>query len=485
MSFYDKNKTGELLGRLSSDTAVIQNALSVNISMFVRNLAQALGGLVLLFITSAKLTFFILILIPPLAWLAARFGKKVKSISRQTQDALADSSAVAEEGISGIRTVKAFAQEDWESSRYSNRLEKGFNLSVKKIKEIAKFTGLISSLGLAAIVFIIWYGGHLVIAGNLSVGTLTSYLLYVMTVAFSVGMLGSLYSDFMSAFGAGERIFELLEQRPEINADNRHSGVCEIQQGKIEFINARFSYPARPSVDVLQSINFSIMPNETIALVGASGSGKTTIAQLILRFYNLNSGQLEIDGKNISEFNLTALRKNIGIVSQEPILVSESIEENIRYARPQASQEEVVSAAKLAHAHDFIVGLPDQYKTLVGEKGMQLSGGQKQRVAIARAILKNPKILILDEATSALDSESEFLVQKALENLMRSKTTIIIAHRLSTVKKADKILVLEQGKIIQSGSHDSLLLENNGYYKKLIDKQINSPEGLLQDSHKE
>ncbi len=471
MTFFDFSKTGELLGRLSSDTAVLQNALSVNISMLVRNLVQGTAGIVLLFFTSAKLTIFILLLIPPLGFLAARFGKRVKSISRSTQDALANSSAIAEESLSGVRTVKAFAQEDWEINRYKDRLETSFQLSLKKIIEVAKFTGLVSTLGFGAIVFIVWYGGNLVISGEMSVGTLTSYLLYVMTVAFSAGMLGGLYTDFMSAFGAGHRIFELLEKAKESRPENTQT-ISEIESAQIIFKDAVFSYPARPDVEVLKKISLELNPEETIAIVGPSGSGKSTIAQLLMHFYDLQSGTLTIDGKDIKSFDNQALRQQIGLVSQEPILISESIQDNIRYARPEATYEEVIAAAKLAYAHDFITSFPDKYNTLVGEKGVQLSGGQKQRVAIARAILKNPKILILDEATSALDSESEFLVQEALENLMKKKTTIIIAHRLSTVKKADRILVLDQGRIVQSGKHEVLITETNGFYNKLIEKQF-------------
>ena len=472
MTFFDFSKTGELLGRLSADTAVLQNALSVNISMLVRNLVQAIGGIILLFITSTKLTIFILILIPPLAFLVARFGKKVKTISKSSQDALADSSAVAEESISGVRTVKAFAQEKWEIKRYDERLENSYLLSMKKIWEVTKFTGVVSTLGLGAITFIVWYGGNLVISGEMSVGTLTSYLLYVMTVAFSAGLLGSLYTDFMSAFGAGHRLFELLD-KAQIHALTDVHKKSEITKGHIKFTEAEFAYPARPDMKVLKKINLELSPQETIAIVGSSGSGKSTIAQLLMRFYDLNSGSITIDGENINQFNIYDLRQQIGLVSQEPILISESIEDNIRYARPEASTEEVIAAAKLAYAHDFVMAFTDQYKTLVGEKGVQLSGGQKQRIAIARAILKNPKILILDEATSALDSESEFLVQEALENLMESKTTIIIAHRLSTVKKADKILVLDQGKIVQAGTHAELILDQVGFYNKLIEKQFN------------
>ena len=472
MPFFDFSKTGELLGRLSADTAVLQNALSVNISMLIRSLFQTVGGLILLFITSTKLTIFILIVIPPIALLVAVFGKKVKAVSKATQDALAISSSVAEESISGIRTVKAFAQEGWEIKRYDEHLQDSFNLSKKRISIVANFTGLVSMMGFLAIVFIVWLGGKLVIQNEMSIGTLTSYILYVMTVAFSAGLLGSLYTDFMSAFGAGHRIFELME-KSTVGLENLNKPLKNIYEGNIEFKLANFSYPARPESLILNQLSLKIEARETIAIVGSSGGGKSTIAQLLMRFYDLNSGEILIDNKSIKDYDLYALRNQIGIVSQEPILISESIEDNIRYGKPDATFEEVTQAAQLAYAHDFISTFSSGYKTLVGEKGVQLSGGQKQRVAIARAILKDPKILILDEATSALDSESESLVQKALEHLRKTRTTLVIAHRLSTIKSADKIFVLDQGHIVQFGSHEELILNKDGFYNKLIQKQFN------------
>jgi len=473
MPFFDFTKTGELLGRLSADTAILQNALSVNISMLVRSGFQAFGGLILLFITSAKLTLFILVIVPPVALIIAIFGKKVKSYAKRTQDALALSSTVAQESISGVRTVKAFAQENWEINRYDEQLENSFNLSKKRIKTVANFTGLISILSFFAIVFIVWFGGREVINNEMSIGTLTSYILYVMTVAFSAGILGSLYTDFMSAFGAGHRVFDLIE-RSTVSSENSIKNLKTINEAKIEFKDATFAYPARDEINIIKNLTFKIDPKQSIALVGSSGAGKSTITQLLMRFYDLNAGEILIDDNPIRDFDLYALREQVGIVSQEPILISESIEDNIRYGKPKATFKEIEDAAKLAYAHDFITQFPNGYKTLVGEKGVQLSGGQKQRVAIARAILKNPKILILDEATSALDSESESLVQKALDNLRQSRTTIIIAHRLSTIKNADLIYVLNNGEIIQSGSHEKLMSETDGFYKKLIQKQFSS-----------
>jgi ABC-type multidrug transport system fused ATPase/permease subunit len=469
MVFFDRQKTGELLGRLSADTAVLQNALSVNISMLLRSLGQAIGSLIMLFTISPKLTVFILLIIPPLGLFAVIFGKRVKVTSKKTQDALANSFAIAEESLSGIRTVKAFAQESLESSRYNNRLDQSFELSKLKIKEIAKFSGLVSFVGLCSIVFIIWYGGTLVIEKHMTVGSLTSFLLYVMTVAFSVAMMASLYTDFMSALGASNRLFELIDRVPDL--DKNPEGLKMIKKGKIEFNSVSFSYPARPEVQVLNEISFSINPYETIAIVGSSGGGKSTIVQLIIRFYELMKGSIKIDDRDLKDYHLESLRRGVGLVSQEPILISETLFENIRYGKPSASLEEVIEAAKQAYAHDFISKFPDGYQTLVGEKGVQLSGGQKQRVAIARALIKDPRILILDEATSALDAESEFLVQESLKNLLGKRTTIIIAHRLSTIKQADKILVLDQGRMVQEGTHQDLLLNPDGIYKKLIERQ--------------
>lgn len=475
VSFFDKQKTGELLGRLSSDTSVLQNALSVNISMLVRSLVQALGALIMLFMTSAKLTIFILIIIPPLGFLAARFGKKVKAISKRAQDALAASSGVAEEGMAGVRTVKSFAQESFENKRYHEKLDASFELSKEKISVVAKFTNLVSLVGFTAVVFIVWYGGKLVIEGEMSVGTLTSFLLYVITVAFSVGMLGSLWTDFMSAFGASGRIFELLEKPTEDLA----TGLFKVEFGKVEFKDVHFAYPARPQFPVLQGVSFSIDPHETVAVVGSSGAGKSTLVQLLMRFYETKSGKIYFDGIESTQYSLQGLRESIGLVAQEPVLVSESLFENIRYGKPESTIEEVKEAAKKAFAHDFISGFPDGYETLVGERGVQLSGGQKQRVAIARALLKNPRILVLDEATSALDSESEHLVQKALENQIGKRATLIIAHRLSTVKRADKIIVMQEGKVVQVGTHQDLFKEENGLYHKLVERQFeNSKENL-------
>ncbi|MEQ1724172.1 MAG: ABC transporter transmembrane domain-containing protein, partial [Pseudobdellovibrio sp.] len=470
IAFFDFNKTGELISRISNDTAILQNAVSVNISMGLRNLAGAVGGLILMAYTSPKLALSMLVVIPPVALGAAFFGKKIRLFSRRAQDSLAEASIVAEETISGIRTVRSFAQEGFENLRYDNSLNNSLKAVQDKVKQISWFMALASVLGYAAISGVIWFGGRQVITSELSIGDLTQFLIYLMIVAFSVGSLGSLWGDFMSAVGAGKRIFEIMERKAEM--DLQSGKRLDSLSGAVEFNNVGFSYPARKELKVLEDFKLKLKPNQVVALVGPSGSGKTTVASLLTRLYDVDSGEILLDGVAIKDIEPNWLRTQIGIVSQEPILISSSIEENIRYANNLASHEEVVTAAKQANAHNFIMSFTEQYNTLVGERGIQLSGGQKQRIAIARAILKNPRILILDEATSALDTESESLVQDALNKLMKNRTTLIIAHRLSTVQNADVICVLEKGKIVESGSHVELLKNQNGLYRKLVEGQL-------------
>ena len=444
--------------------------MSVNISMLIRSTTQALGSLLMLFLTSAKLSLFIVVLIPPMALLVAQFGKKVKKISKITQDSLAQSMGVAEEGISGVRTVKAFVGEEYEIKRYKDSLDNAFQSAKRRILEITKFTSLVSTTGLSVFVFVIWYGGTLVLDGELSVGTLTAFLMYVMTLAFSIGMLGSLWADFMSAFGASTRIFEILEVEESESLQTDHPTL--VKDGSVCFQNVSFSYPSRPNIEVLRNISFEVSPFETVAIVGSSGGGKSTIVKLLMNFYKVSEGQIFVGDKPMKDYSISSLRGVIGLVPQEPILISESIAQNISYGQQGASPEQIETAARIAYADDFIRSFPDGYDTLVGEKGLQLSGGQKQRIALARAVIKDPRILILDEATSALDSQSEAMVQRALDNLIGKRSTIIIAHRLSTVKKADRILVVDKGQIAQEGSHEELLKDVDGIYHDLVSHQF-------------
>ena len=468
IAFFDGRRTGELMSRLAADSTVLQNAVSVNISMLMRNLGAAVGGLILLIYTSPSLAFALFAVIPPLAAGTAGFGRKVRKISRQVQDAIADTASIAEETISGIRTVRAFAREDWEAERYRHALTKALTTSRKRIRLISLFTGSATFLGYLGIVAIIYYGGSLVIDKQMSIGDLTSFILYTLTVAVSVGMLGSLWTDFNAATGAGHRIFEILDRQPALTGG--HTRLNPIQ-GDIQFDAVSFSYPSRPDIPVLRELTLRISPGEIIALVGPSGSGKSTIAALITRFYEPITGTISLDQQDLRDLDPDWLRRQIGIVSQDPVLMSTSIYANICYGSSDASQAEVLQVARDAHADQFISGFTQGYDTVVGERGVQLSGGQRQRIAIARAMLKNPKILILDEATSALDAESEHLVQDALQRLMRGRTSLVIAHRLSTVRNAHRILVIDGGRIVQEGTHHTLIRNTGGVYYKLVHLQ--------------
>ena len=469
VSFFDFNRTGELMSRLASDCTTLQNTVSVNVSMGLRNLGQALGGLGFMFYTSWKLSLIMLLLIPPIGIAAAFFGKRIRKYSKDFQTSLAEASIVAEESISGLRTVKSFAQESKESLRYEASLTNALATAKKRIMAIAQFIGLGMTVGFAAVCFVLWLGGREVLLKEMSVGDLSQFLLYLMLVAIGVGSLGSLWGDFMSGVGASTRVFEILERVPAFSDEGQ---ILKDFKAMIEFQKVSFSYPTRPDISVLNELSWSMKAGETIALVGTSGSGKSTVASLIPRFYEPTGGKILIDGVNLSEIKPSWLRRQIGVVSQEPILISSTIIENIRYGKPFATESEVIVAAKDANAWEFIKNFPDGLNTKVGEKGLQLSGGLKQRVAIARALLKDPKILILDEATSNLDTASEHLVQEALHRLMQGRSTLIIAHRLNTVKFADRILVLKNGQIIQQGKHEDLSKITDGFYYQLLQRQF-------------
>ncbi|WP_414697018.1 ABC transporter ATP-binding protein [Oligoflexus sp.] len=470
IAFFDTRRTGELMSRLSSDATVLQNAVSVNISLSMRNLGAAVGGLVLLVYTSPVLAFGLFACVPPIAIGTALFGRKIRKISRDVQDALAETGTIAEETISGVRTVRAFAKESTEVQRYAGAVQKSYGLARKRIRSISVITIIAGLLGYAAIAGVLWYGGRLVVDGEMTVGDLTSFILYAMTVAVSVGTLGSLWTDFMSASGAARRVFDILDRTPTIPL--RGGDTLPRVEGLVAFERVHFSYPSRPDVVVLQDLDLVIRPGEVVALVGPSGSGKSTIASLICRFYDPTQGRVCLDARDIRELDGDWLRQQIGVVSQDPVLLSASIAANIRYGKAEATDAEVEAAARAAHAHEFIQGFPQGYETIVGERGIQLSGGQRQRVAIARAMLKDPRVLILDEATSALDAESEHLVQEALDVLMTSRTTVVIAHRLSTVRNADRVLVIQSGRIVQSGDHQQLMNDRDGMYFKLVNRQF-------------
>lgn len=468
IGFFDHRRTGELLNRLTSDATVLQKAVTVNVSMGLRFALSGLGAIAILIWTSWKLALLMLAVVPIIAIGAGWYGRILRKISRSVQDAFAEANSIAEESIGGIRTVRSFAREAHEHERYTAGIESAFQLAKKRAWVGAWFSGLISFAGYGSIVAVLWYGGHLLASGDMDFGELTSFMLYTFTVAFSLGALSGLYEDFAKAIGASDRVFELLERESE-QPDGTE--VVKEPKGKLEFQDVVFSYPTRPDAQVLNGVSFLIEPNQVVALVGPSGGGKSTVAALISRFYDVQGGDIKLDGLSLSNINMDWLREHVAVVRQEPILFAASILDNIRYGKLTATEEEVIAAAKAANAHEFVSDFPEAYETLVGERGVRLSGGQKQRIAIARAILKDPVILILDEATSALDVESEHLVQEALERLMENRSSLVIAHRLSTIQHADRVVVLSDGRVVEEGLHGDLLAQE-GLYHRLVHKQF-------------
>jgi ATP-binding cassette subfamily B protein len=466
--FFDTEKVGELSSRLSSDASLLQTTVTANVSMVLRNLTIAGGALTMLMVTSPRLTLMMLGVVPPVALSAVYYGRRVRKLSKESQDALARASEVAVESLGGIRTVRSFAAEAKEITRYRGAIDASLVLAFKRIKLSAGFFGIAFFAAFGSGVFVFWYGARMVAAGDLSPGSLISFLFNTMQMAFGLSALAELWTDLQRAAGAAERVFDLLHRAPKIPTGGKQ---LERVEGRVAFEHVSFAYPSRPNSNVLQDFSLALEPGEVVAVVGPSGAGKSTIASMLYRLYDPANGRLTMDRVPYSELDAEWLRRQVGVVAQEPLLFSTSIIENIRYGRPDATEAEVEAAAKLANAHSFISKFPEGYQTLVGERGIQLSGGQKQRVAIARAVLKDPRILILDEATSALDAESEHLVREALERLMLGRTTLVIAHRLSTVKGAARVVVLDGGAIVQSGTHASLVGEE-GLYRRLVERQF-------------
>ncbi|MFV8360834.1 ABC transporter ATP-binding protein [Flavobacterium sp. LS1P3] len=474
MSFFSQKRVGELNSRISSDITQIQDTLTSTIAEFLRQFILIIGGVLLLANESIKLTLLMLSVVPLVAVAAVIFGRFIRKYSKNVQDKVAESQVIVEETMQGISIVKAFANEWYEIARYNGKIKEVVTIAIKGGKYRGYFASFIIFCLFGAIVAVVWYGVRLSISGEMSVGQLISFVLYSTFVGASFGGIAELYAQIQKAIGATERVFELLDETPE--KINSVQEVAETQKikGNVTFNNVAFSYHSRKEIKVLKDVSFTANFGQKIAIVGPSGTGKSTIASLLLRFYNIDEGEILVDGKNIYDFDLENLRGNMSIVPQDVILFGGTIRENIAYGKPNATEEEILTAAKQANAYNFIESFPEKFETIVGERGIKLSGGQRQRIAIARALLKNPSILILDEATSSLDSESEKLVQEALEILMEGRTSIIIAHRLSTIRSADQILVLDKGKITEQGTHQELIALENGIYKNLSNLQFSN-----------
>lgn len=472
MVFFSSRRVGELNSRISADIALLQETFTSTLAQFIRQVITIIGGITLLTVISPKLTLFMLAFVPVVAIIARVFGTFIRKLSKKTQDKVAESNTIVEETLQAIANVKAFANEAFEIFRYSKKTNEVIDIALQGAKYRGLFVSFIFFALFGSIVGVIWYGVYLVNQGaGMTSGDLFKFVLYTVFIAGSISGMADLYSQLQKAIGATENLLDILDENPEpIDLEIRpRENSCT---GDVRFNQVSFAYPTRKDVPVLKNISFAVKRGEQVALVGSSGAGKSTITALLLRFYDPVSGQIQIDGKNIMDYNLTELRGNMAIVPQEVLLFGGTIKENIEYGKPGASEEEIMEAARQANALEFIERFPEGLSTLVGERGVQLSGGQRQRIAIARAILNDPAILILDEATSSLDSESERLVQDALQKLMQGRTSIIIAHRLSTIHAADNIVVIDKGEVKESGSHDELLKIRDGIYRKLNALQI-------------
>ncbi len=469
-SFFEKIMTGEVLSRITTDTTLILSVIGSSASVALRNLLILAGGLVLLLLTSAKLTGLVLLIVPAIIVPIVVLGRRLRVLSRENQDWIAASSGKASETLLSVQTVQAFSHEAQSRARFDDVTERSFAAARRRIGTRAVMTAIVIFLIFSGIVGVLWIGAHDVQAGTMTIGALVQFVIYAVMVAGAVGALTEVWSELQRAAGATERLVELLGARDSVT-DPATPVAAPVARGEIVFDDVSFSYPSRPGVSALDQVRVTIAPGETVALVGPSGAGKTTMIQLLLRFWDPASGRVLLDGTDLREMTRGAFRRQMALVPQDPVIFADTARENIRFGRPEASDAEVESAARAAAAHDFLIALPEGYDSYVGERGVMLSGGQKQRIAIARAILRDAPVLLLDEATSALDAESERLVQAAVDKLAAGRTTLIVAHRLATVKKADRILVFEDGRVVAQGSHEALVAEG-GLYARLARLQF-------------
>jgi ATP-binding cassette subfamily B protein len=479
--FFETAKTGEILSRLTADTTLLQTVIGSSLSIAVRNVFSLIGGVTMLIVTNPMLAGLVALVVPavvaPIIW----YGRRVRTLSRESQDRIADVGSYAEEALNAIRTVQAFVHEDRDRALFTGEVERAFATAMRRIFARGMLGSVVILLVFGAIALVLWAGGRGVITGTISAGDLSAFIFYAVIVAGAVGAVSEVLGDLQRAAGATERLVELLETKPDIEAPAAPRAMPEPARGAVSFENVTFHYPSRPQTAALHGLSFSVAPGEHVALVGPSGAGKTTVFQLLLRFYDPQSGIVAIDGVDLRTADPRDVRRRIGLVSQDPVIFAANALENIRYGRPDARDDEVIAAAEAAAAMEFIAKLPEGINSFLGERGVRLSGGQKQRIAIARAILRDPALLLLDEATSALDAENERLVQRALERLMVGRTTMVIAHRLATVVSADRIAVIEDGRLVATGRHDQLL-SSNALYARLAALQFSADAGRPTDS---
>ncbi|MGP9821188.1 ABC transporter transmembrane domain-containing protein [Salinarimonas sp. NSM] len=474
-AFFDASRAGELVSRLTADTTQVKAAFGASISIALRNAVLLVGAIALMIWTSPKLSALVLVALPLIVVPIIVSGRKVRRRSRIAQDKLADASAFAAEAVGAVRTMQAFGMERETARRFAHAAEEAYDAARISVRARAMLTGAAIFLVSASVVGVLWYGAQAVLAGTMTGGTLGQFVLYAVFAASAMGQLSEVYGELAQAAGSAERLGEILEALPGVTAPERPRALPEPPLGSVAFEDVRFHYPTRTEAPALEGVSFALRPGERVALVGPSGSGKSTVLQLILRFYDPEAGRVSVDGVPVTEADPVALRRRLALVPQEPTIFGVSVLDNIRYGRPEATEAQVREAARLASADTFVEALPEGYATLVGERGVTLSGGQRQRIAIARAILKDAPILLLDEATSALDAESEHAVQEALDRLMQGRTTLVIAHRLATVRSADRILVMDAGRIVEEGDHDGLVARG-GLYARLARLQFSDAQ---------